>query len=106
MPYEIPPRTLVELHADIRKDHGRVHGEARQAYTRITGNILPNPGDHVTWICERTGSELTGTVDDVVLHAGTFQARIDGDLTGGTHRVRHSIDVRQLKHLSLAGGAR
>lgn len=96
--------TLDELAADIKTDDYRVHDYARQAYARITGKYLPNPGDRVTWYSERFNVTRTGTVDDVGLAGTTFTARIDADPEPGyPGRTTYSIDVDKL---TLVGGTR
>ena len=93
-PYRIAPRTMAELVSDIKADSYRVHDEARRAYTRITGHILPQPGDRAAWTSSRTAAHLAGTVDEVILLGGEFHARIDADRTSGEqHRTRYTIAV-------------
>lgn len=89
---------MKRLFDDIRHFAGHIGDEHRAEFTRITGLVLPAPGDRVSWT-SRFGGRHTGTVDDVFATRQGVKARVEEDRTEGRPtKTMHTLDVDDLTY--------
>lgn len=98
--FTIDRLALQDLIDDIRNyADGIPDGEDRNAFTRITGLVLPAPGDRVSWTSARDGSAHFGTIDVVLAGRDGFTARVEEDRTvERPHRTTWTVLVDDLTY--------